>query len=416
MQLAFETALALRAIRSNGLRSVLTVLIIAVGIMALVGILTAFEILKTNVTESFSSLGANSFQIAPTAVKKKRSAGSRRGGQRIAEARPIRYDEARAFKERFSGAGLVGISFTASRSAVAQFNGVKSNPNITKTGVEEAYFAITDTRLLAGRTFSAAELANGSYVCILGFAVARKLSPQKPMEVLDRAVLINNVNYRVVGIADEQGGSMRMSADNLILVPLENARMLHGTAQSNYLISVAAQTPQARDFLAEEAEGQMRVIRKLHIDEAPNFGIQSNESMMKTLMQVLGYLLAAAVVVASITLLGSVIGLMNIMLVSVAERTREIGVSKALGAKASTIRRQFLLESVLIGAMGGVLGALLGVGVGNLLGLSFGSGFVAPWLWMGLGILLCIIAGIISGIYPAIKASRLNPITALRYE
>lgn len=416
MQLAFETALALRAIRSNGLRSVLTVLIIAVGIMALVGILTAFEILQANVTESFSSLGANSFQIAPMAVKKKRKAGSRQGGQRMAEARPISYDEARAFKERFNGSALVGISFTGSRSAVAQFNGVKSNPNITKTGVENAYFTITDTRLLAGRTFSSAELANGSYVCILGFAVARKLSPQKPMAVLDQSVLINNVSYRVVGIADEQGGSMRMSADNLILVPLENARMLHGTAKSSYLISVAAKDPKARDFLAEEAEGQMRVIRKLRIDEEANFGIQSNESMMKTLLQVLGYLLAAAVVVASITLLGSVIGLMNIMLVSVAERTREIGVSKALGAKASTIRRQFLLESVLIGAMGGVLGALLGVGVGNLLGLSFGSGFVAPWLWMGLGILLCIIAGIISGIYPAIKASRLNPITALRYE
>lgn len=414
MPIAFETALALRAIRSNGLRSVLTVLIIAVGIMALVGILTAFEILKSNVTESFSSLGANSFQITPATAQKKR--GTKRGGTRVAEARPIRYEEARLFQERFSPSALVGISFTGSRSAVAQYGGVKSNPNITKTGVEDAYFTITDTKLLAGRTFSAAELAGGGYVCVLGFAIARKLSPQKPLGLLDQTVLINNISYRVVGIADEQGGSMRMSADNLVLVPLDNARMLHGTAQSSYLISVLARDPKARDFLAEEAEGQMRVIRRLRIDEEANFEIQSNESMMKTLLQVLNYLLAAAVVVASITLLGSVIGLMNIMLVSVAERTREIGVSKALGAKASTIRRQFLLESVLIGAMGGVLGALLGVGVGNLLSLSFGSGFVAPWLWMGLGILLCIIAGILSGIYPALKASKLNPITALRYE
>ncbi len=416
MQIAFETALALRAIRSNGLRSVLTVLIIAVGIMALVGILTAFKILKSNVTESFSSLGANSFQITPSTVKKKKSVSGGRARQRVSEARPISYEEARTFQNRFSGLGQVGISFTGSASAVAQYGGVKTNPNITKTGVEDAYFAITDTKLLAGRTFSAAELSGGHYVCILGFGVARKLAPQKPLALIDQSVLINNISYRVVGIAAEQGGSMRMNSDNLALVPLENARMLHGTSQTNYVISVAAKDPKMRDYLSEEAEGQMRVIRKLQLDEESNFAVRSNESMMQTMLQVLGYLLAAAVVVASITLLGSVIGLMNIMLVSVAERTREIGVSKALGAKAATIRRQFLLESVLIGVMGGVLGAILGLGVGNLLGLSFGSGFVVPWLWMGLGILLCILAGIISGIYPAIKASKLNPITALRYE
>lgn len=415
MQLRFETALAFRAIRGNGLRSVLTILIIAVGIMALVGILTAFEILKSNVTQSFSSLGANSFQITSEVVRKKRSHGNRRR-MRTAEAKPITYDQARMFAGRFSGTGQVGISFTATGAAVAQYGPVKSNPNITKTGVENAYFTITDTKLLAGRTFSNTELSEGRYVCIPGFGIARKLSPQKPMALLEQNILVNNVSYRVIGIAAEQGGTMRMNADNLVLVPLENARMLHGTSQTDYAISVAAKDPKSKTFLAEEAEGQMRVIRKLRLDEEANFSVSSNETMMETLFEVLGYLLGAAVVVASITLLGSVIGLMNILLVSVAERTREIGVSKALGAKASTIRRQFLLEAILIGVMGGVLGAILGLGVGNLLGLSMGAPFVVPWLWMGLGIALCILAGILSGIYPAIKASRLNPITALRYE
>jgi putative ABC transport system permease protein len=413
MQLAFETALAFRAIRSNGLRSVLTVLIIAIGIMALVGILTAFEILKTNVTESFSSLGANTFQITPEVVKKKKRG---RGTGSVPEAKPITYEQAVTFRNRFSANGQAGISFVAAGAAVAQYNGVKTNPNLSLTGVDDRYFELSHTRLSAGRSFSAAELSGSRYVCVIGSAVARKLHPQKPASLLEEDLLVNNIRYRVIGIADEQGGSLRMNADNLVLIPLENARLLYGTAQTNYTLNVAVNDPATKGVLSEEAEGLMRQLRGLRLDEASNFSISSNESMMSSLLEVLGYLLGAAVVVAAITLLGSVIGLMNIMLVSVAERTREIGVSKALGARAATIRRQFLLESILIGLLGGLLGAVLGVAVGNLLGLAFDSGFIVPWFWMGTGILLCIIAGVISGIYPALKASRLNPITALRYE
>ncbi|RYD51952.1 MAG: FtsX-like permease family protein [Sphingobacteriales bacterium] len=413
MQLAFETALAFRAIRSNGLRSVLTVLIIAIGIMALVGILTAFEILKTNVTESFSSLGANTFQMTPEVVKKKKRG---RAATATPEAKPITYEQAITFRKRFSANGQVGISFVAAGAAVAQYNGVKTNPNLSLTGVDDRYFDLSHTRLSAGRSFSAAELSGGRYVCVIGSAVARKLHPQKPAALLEDDLLINNIRYRVIGIADEQGGSLRMNADNLVLIPLENARMLYGNPQTNYTLNVAVKDPAAKSVLSEEAEGLMRQLRGLRLDEASNFSISSNESMMSSLLEVLGYLLGAAVVVAAITLLGSVIGLMNIMLVSVAERTREIGISKALGARAATIRRQFLLESILIGLLGGLLGAVLGVAVGNLLGLAFDSGFIVPWFWMGTGILLCILAGVISGIYPALKASRLNPITALRYE
>ncbi len=403
--------MALRAIRSNLLRSVLTVLIIAVGIMALVGILTAFDILKGNVTESFSSLGANSFQISSEVIKRRRT-----GSGAAEQSKPISYAEATAFREQFGRKATVGISATFSGTLTARYGEQATNPNVSETGVEAAYFDITDTRLAGGRIFSPSELQEGRYVCVLGYSIAQTLMPNSPMELLDKDISVGNTKYHVVGIAAVQGGSMRMNADNLVLVPLENARMLKGTSKTPYLISVAVSNPKMRDFISEEAEGAMRVIRKQEIDEPNSFAISSNETMMASLLKVLDYLLGAAIVIAVITLLGSVVGLMNIMLVSVAERTREIGVSKALGARAATIRRQFLLESILIGLMGGALGIMLGLAVGNIVGLVLHSGFVVPWLWMGLAIGLCLLAGILSGIYPALKASRLNPIDALRYE
>ena len=403
--------MALRAIRGNLLRSVLTVLIIAVGIMALVGILTAFEILKTNVTESFSSLGANSFQISSEVIKRRRP-----GRAATEQDRPISYAEAVAFRNQFGAGAVVGISATFSGTRTVRFGEEKTNPNVSETGVEDAYFSITDTRLAGGRIFSASELQEGRYVCVLGYSIAQKIAPKKPMDLLGKSISVGNVKYFVVGIAAVQGGSMRMNADNLVLVPLENARMLYGTAQTPYLISVAVRDPKTRAFTAEEAEGRMRVVREDAPGDPNSFAISSNESMMASLLQILDYLLGAAIVIAVITLLGSVVGLMNIMLVSVAERTREIGVSKALGARSATIRRQFLLESVLIGLIGGALGTVLGLLAGNLLGLAFDSGFIVPWVWMGLAIALCLLAGVLSGIYPALKAARLNPIEALRYE
>jgi putative ABC transport system permease protein len=414
MQLLFDATLAVRAIRSNGLRTVLTVLIIAVGITALVGILTAFEVLKKNVTQSFSSMGANSFQITSEIIRSKKK---KRGVSiSVDEAKPIRYEEARQFKQRFNFPATVGISGSFSNITTVRYGSQKTNPNVQKSGVDEAYLSIAATKLESGRNFSRYELQTGGYVCILGHSVAKKLFKNNLKDAAGRVVSVGEVKYRVVGVAEEQGGSMRMNADNLVLVPLSNARAVHGEQNVSYIISVAVNDAKAKAFASEEAEGLMRIIRRIPLGAEANFSVSGNDSIAAILMDSLKYLLGAAVVIAIITLLGSIIGLMNIMLVSVAERTREIGVSKALGARSATIRRQFLLESIIIGVLGGFLGAVMGLGVGNLLGLAFHSGFVVPWLWMGLGIALCALAGIISGLYPAVKASKLDPIVALRYE
>lgn len=413
MQVLFNVSLALRAIRTNRLRSMLTVAIIGLGIMALVGILTAIEVMKTAVYSSFASMGSNSFQVTSDIIKKKRSG---HGTEiRVTESKNITFREAKAFKERFHIPATVGISMTGSGIATVRYRSEKTNPNITAMGVDNAYFKISDTKLDAGREFSPNEQESGTYVCILGNGIAKKLFKKKYKNAPGKQVSIGDIKYTVVGVAGEKGGSMFMNADNIVFVPLQNGRTIYGN-ESRYIINVMVDDIALKDIAAEEAEGLFRAIRKLPMDTENNFSIQQNDSIAKMLLESIGAISWAALIIGIITLLGSVIGLMNIMLVSVAERTREIGVSKALGAKSSVIRQQFLTESVLISLMGGVAGIILGILIGNLVGLAFGTGFVVPWLWILLGVSLCAAVGIISGIYPALKASKLDPIVALRYE
>lgn len=400
--------------RGNGLRTVLTVLIIGIGITALVGILTAIDVLKATVTNSFSSLGSNSFQITSDALKKKK----RRRGVEISltQGKAIRYTEAVQFRSRYAIPARVGISTVAEGTAIVRRGSKKTNPNVRVMGVDEEYLPIADTKLRAGRNFSRMELEGaGSYVCIIGHGLAGKLwRVGKESDALNGLVSVANKRYRVIGVARSQGGSMMMDADNLVLIPLANARAAFGA--SSFVISVQVRDVARREVAAEEAEGLMRVIRKVPLGTAPDFAVQQNDALAGMLLDSLKNVKWAAVIIGIITLLGSVVGLTNILLVSVAERTREIGVSKALGAKPSVIRGQFLTEALLISGLGGLLGVVLGLGVGALVAGLLDASFVVPWVWMGLGIGLCGVTGILSGLYPALKAARLDPIVALRHE
>ncbi len=411
MQLLFNLTLAFRAIRNNRLRSALTIAIIGLGITALVGILTAIEVMKQSVYSNFSSMGVNSFQLTNEFLKKRK----RGFGIRVIESKSITYEQARSFQSRFQFPARVGISVSGSDDATVQYNSEKTNPNVHVTGVDDAYLTVTDTKLDAGRNFSSAEVYSGSFVCLLGNGIAKRLFKGKIDAGVDRVVSVNGVRYRVIGVMEAKGGTMSMDADNLVLIPLNAARAAYG-GEKTYLISVIVPDVKNKDVAIEEAEGIFRVIRKLPLGTENDFTIRQNQDLVERVLNTIQYIRLAAVIIGIITLLGSVIGLMNIMLVSVAERTREIGVSKALGARSSTIKNQFLTESVMISLMGGVAGVVFGMLIGNVVGIFFGIGFVVPWLWIIMGVSLCAVVGVISGIYPAIKASKLDPIVALRYE
>lgn len=412
MQLFFNLTLAFRAIRNNKLRSALTIAIIGLGITALVGILTAIEVMKASVYSNFSSMGANSFQLTSDVLKKKRRRGM---GMSVAEGRSITYEQARLFQHRFDFPSTVGISFEGSSMATVRYGSEKTNPNVRVVGVDEVYLPVTESKLIAGRNFSPAEIYGAQFVCVLGTGVANKIFKNKVNLAIDNLVSLGDLKCRVIGVMEPKGGSMMGDADNVVLIPLNTARGLY-SGDKSYLISVKVPDVNNKDVAAEEAEGLFRVIRKLPLGSQNDFTVRQNNDIVDIVMDTIKYIRLAAVMIGVITLMGSVIGLMNIMLVSVAERTREIGVSKALGARSSVIKSQFLTESVMISLIGGVVGVIFGMLIGNAVGMFFDIGFVVPWLWIGVGVTLCAIVGVISGIYPAIKASKLDPIVALRYE
>ena len=407
--LRINVKLAWESVKANKLRAILTLSIIAFGIMALIGILTAIEGLKSSITNNFQTLGANTFTI--------RQAGSgprRRGTQNDRDQKPIRYLQAVQFKERFRWPATVSISTLASFNGTVQHGSEKTNPNVRVMGTDESYTAISALTLARGRYFSEQEAQNGSNVVVLGNDVAAKLFNRE--NPVNKYVLLGGARYMVIGVLASKGASMGSNVDNQVAIPLANAIRQFTGSDRSVAISVAVNDVNKLRAAVDEATGLMRTIRRLPLERETDFQIRMSDAAANNTIEQLSFITLAATFIGLITLFGAGIGLMNIMLVLVTERTREIGVSKALGATKANIRMQFLTEAVLICQMGGALGIVLGIGMGNLVSMFFDSGFIVPWGWVIGGFLFCFAVGIAAGIYPAIKASNLDPIDALRYE
>ena len=404
-----NTIISLKAIKGQKLRSSLTVLIIAFGIMALVGILTATDALKASISDQFSSMGANSFTIEQLP-----STRIRRGGERIEGSRPISIKDANQFIARFDHPSVLSVSFRANSSAIAKRKEYETNPNIQVTGSDENYLAVKGYDLEFGRNFTHTEVEQGRHVCIIGSEIKEKLFPNS--EAAGKEIKIENVKYEVVGVLKEKGSSMGFSGDRNIFIPLKTARMYFASGYTSFDIHVMSYSPVEMEVAVQEAMGTMRIIRKDDLRNPESFRIRRSDSLSQRLIENIQVVTIVASIIGIITLFGAAIGLRNIMLVSVTERTREIGVRKALGAKASIILQQFLIEALTICLLGGFVGILFGVGAGNAVTILTEAPFVIPWTWISLGIMLCLITGVVAGFYPAKKASSLNPIDALRYE
>lgn len=398
-------------IRSHILRTILTVLIIAFGIMALVGILTAIDSIKYYLNSNFAMMGANTFTIRNRSMRV--TIGNHTTRQR--DFRRITFDEAMAFRERYNFPANVCVYAWATGIATVKYETEKTNPNVGVLGTDDNYLATAGLELSDGRNFTAQELYYGSNVVIIGEEVRNKIF-EKNVDPVGKVISIGPGKYRVIGIIASKGASMGFSGDRRCFVPLMNIRQYFPFPNRSFSINVMAHDAQYLEPAIGEAIGLFRTIRKVPIQDEDNFEIVKSDNIAKMLIDNIRYVTMAATIIGLITLMGAAIGLMNIMLVSVAERTREIGIRKATGATRRDIRNQFLIEAVVIGQIGGVLGIVLGIMIGNILSLTIGSAFIIPWVWIVGGVLLCVAVALISGIYPAMKASKLDPIESLRYE
>jgi putative ABC transport system permease protein len=411
MNLTENIKLALRVIRSNLLRSILTVGIIMFGITALIGILTATEGIRNKMISSFTEMGSNTFTI--------RSEGSvrRQGGphrHRKAENPAITLQQVGQFNENYHYPAVISASCQAIGNALIVHESKKTNPNINVIGVDDNYLKVSGTNIAEGRNFSKTEIESGSNVVLLGRDIVSKIFEPYDTAV-GQMISVGSKKYKVIGILASKGSS-QMSSDNQAMIPLLNARYSFPSDNTSYALSVMVTDPTELDLAIDEATGVLRGIRHLRLNDENDFDIGKSERLADQVFSQLKYVKIATIVIGILTLIGAGIGLMNIMLVSVNERTREIGISKALGATRRVIRIQFLTEAIVICQIGGMLGIAVGVGLGNLVGLFLKTGFIFPTGWVLAGIGFTFIVGLAAGYYPADRAAELDPVEALRYE
>jgi putative ABC transport system permease protein len=405
--------IALGSIRTQLLRTILTIIIITIGITALVGILTVVAAFENNLNSTFASMGSNTFNINQYKTQLRGNGGV----NKIEKINPIiTYPEAKAFKEKYSyPLTQTSLSFIATSSAEVKFENQKTDPEISVLGVDEYFLTNSGLEVTQGRNFNPFDISNNVYYCIVGSDFVSK-GLLKDVNPIGKIISIRGAKFKVIGVLKEKGSTFGNSQDLRIMIPIQVARSLFSAPNINYSLSTMIQRTELLDDAIDNAIFTMRKIKKLNPVEEDNFGVSRSDDLVNRIASITGFLGVSAWLIGIITILGSSIALMNIMIVSVTERTREIGVRKALGAKKSAIAFQFFIETITVGQIGGIFGILFGILVGYGISSLLNLAFVTPWQAIFAAFATSFFVGLVSGLYPAIKASQLDPIEALRYE
>lgn len=356
-------------------------------------------------------MGANTFTIRNAEVNIRVG----RKGRKAKAYESITYQEALRFKKEFTFPVITSVSTLASWNARIKYANKKTNPNIQVFGSDENYILTAGYELENGRNFNSSEINSGTNLVILGKEIADDLFGKKK-DPIDQTIKIGATRYKVIGVLKTKGNGAGFGGDKVCIIPLTNARQYFGKPDMTFTINVLTKNSALLDIILYEAKGTFRKIRRIPNGYNDDFDIVKSDNLATLLIGNLQKVTAGATIIGLITLLGAAIGLMNIMLVSVTERTREIGVRKAMGATQKAIKNQFLIESVVICVMGGLFGILLGILMGNVISFALETGFFVPWFWIVTGVIICIVVGLLSGYIPAKRASQLDPIESLRFE
>lgn len=400
---------SLESLKQNKLRSGLTLLSVAIGVFSIISVGTLVGSLNATVNNKLDELGENTFFVTKTP-----SFSTGRDWRKYHSRKNISYKQYKELKKRMTLTDQISPLITSAGFTV-QFEKYKTDPDVMLIGADEYYFKNNNFKIESGRPIVEFDINNVSEIAIVGKDVLLKIFKNNENPI-GKKIKIKNHQYTIAGVLEPKGATMGRSEDNLVCIPVTTFIKYYSSEDESLQLTLKAESKELLSKTMDESIGHLRSIRGVKPSDENDFELATNESLSDQFSSFTDYLFYFGFICGSISILAAGVGIMNIMLVAVKERTKEIGVRKAVGAKKGVILTQFIIEAITLSQIGGIIGIFGGIAVGGLASVAFGFTFAIPWAWVVVSVTICTILGVLSGYYPARKAANLDPIEALRYE